>query len=152
MISVLIFSFVHALFDASTGFIASTVVVALSPDTRVASSSFLVHRQSILRTPFASVIVYAAISPTFPIVSTLPLSEKDFCAAVVAWMFKNFASVRSDHFGSKVIISLSPVGSLIHDNLSSGSLYTASRYFPYTVRSLFGLSNFSAPIPCPVSY
>jgi hypothetical protein len=80
---VLIFSCVSGLFPTSTGFIASTFVAHKSPVTRVASSSFLVPRQSTLRIPFASVAVYAPISPTFPIVSILPLSENHFCASTV---------------------------------------------------------------------
>jgi hypothetical protein len=113
---VCIFSCVHSLFDSSTGFIASTVVVALFPVTRVASSSFLVPSERILRTPFASVIVYAQISPTLPMIRVLPLSENHSWAFVVAWMLRNFASVSSDHFsGVKLSISL-PVSTL-YDSL-----------------------------------
>lgn len=55
---------------------ASTCIVALSQVRRTVSSSFLLHRQRVLRTPFASVTVYAPIAPTFPMISVLPLSEK----------------------------------------------------------------------------
>ena len=84
MISVVIFSCVRSLLTSSVGFIFSTVVVALSAVTRVASSSFLLPKQRSLRTPFASVTVYAQISPTFHMVSVFPLSEKFPCASAVA--------------------------------------------------------------------
>ena len=117
MISVVIFSAVQSLFHVSVKLIASTVVVALSHVTGVASSSFSVPRDNILRTPFACVIVYAHISQTLPIVRTLPLRENHFCAAAVAWIFKNFASVTPEVHASNVITNLS--ASTLQESLSS---------------------------------
>lgn len=151
IISVCILVCVHGrLLPVSCGFIGSTSIVALSQIRRSASSSFLLHRESILRTPLASVIVYAPISPTFPIVSTLPLSENHGCASAVAWIFRNLASVRSDHFASKVITNVFPF--TIYHNLFCESLYSAIRYCPYLSRFLSGFVIYSVPMPCPVSY
>jgi hypothetical protein len=94
-------------------------------------------------------------------VSVLPLSENQFTASVFAWIFRNFARVRSDPvLGIKVMISLLLVASFWQTSLFSGclvsssfgKLYIASIYFPYVSKSFAGLSMYSVPIPCPTSY